>query len=314
MKKNFYKKICLSLLVFSLSFSEIAAVQAQARSPVGICSDQEWEVLKLVNEKRLNKRMAPLSVMGNLQAVSDVRSAELSKEFSHTRPDGNSCFTSLQGISYDSAGENIAAGYSSSAEVMEGWMNSPGHKANILSSKFTHVGIGYYGIAATGHHYWSQMFIGYCMPIAISLDRNGKSATYQRGTTIEEMDRLLTVTCRHGVSYLPLMDKMCSGYDRNTTGKKNIKINYLGKSINFKVMLTGIDIRKAKITNIKNKKYNRKAQTQNPKVIVNGKTLVKNRDYTISYKHNKKRGRAIMIITGKGIYSGIVKRRFKITK
>lgn len=312
MKNKFYKKVCFTLLAFSLFFCEAAAVQA--RSPVGICSDQEWEVLKLVNKERLNKKLAPLSVMGNLQAVSDVRAAELSKEFSHIRPDGSSCFTILQGIGYNSAGENIAAGYSSSAEVMEGWMNSPGHKANILSSKFTHLGVGYYGAAAASHHYWSQMFIGYCMPIAISIDGAGKPGTYPRGTTVEAMGRLLTVTCRHGVSYLPLMDKMCSGYDRDTTGKKNIKVNYLGKSISFKVKLTGIDIRKAKITNVKNKKYNRKAQKQNPKVTLNGKTLVKNRDYTISYKHNKKRGKATMIITGKGIYSGTARRRFKITK
>ena len=107
---------------------------------------------------------------------------------------------------------------------------------------------------------------------------------------------------------------MCSGYNRDTTGKKKIKVNYLGKSISFRVKLTGIDIRRAKISNIKNKKYNRKPQTQNPKVTLNGKTLVKNRDYTISYKHNKKKGKAVMVITGKGIYSGIAKRHFKITK
>lgn len=312
MKNKFYKRLCLSLLAFSLFFSEAAAVQA--KSPVGVCSDQEWEVLKLVNKERPNKGLTPLSVMGNLQTVSDVRSVELSREFSHTRPDGSSCFTALQGISYNSAGENIAAGYSSSEEVMEGWMNSPGHKANILSKGFTHLGVGYYGAAAMSHHYWSQIFIGYCVPIAISIDKAGKPKVYPRGTTIDEMERLLTVTCRHGVSYLPLMDKMCSGYDRDTTGKKKIKVNYLGKSISFKVKLTGIDICRAKITNVKNKKYNRKPQTQNPRVTLNGKTLVKNRDYTISYKHNKKRGSATMIITGKGIYSGTAKRRFKITK
>ncbi len=312
MKNKFYKKMCFLLLAFTLFFSE--AVTAQAMSPVGICSDQEWEVLKLVNRERLNKNLAPLSVMGSLQEASDVRSVELSKEFSHTRPNGSSFFTSLQGISYNSAGENIAAGYSSSAEVMEGWMNSPGHKANILGKGFTHLGVGYYGVAAASHHYWSQIFIGNCMPVAISVNKAGKPEVYPRGTTVEAMKRLLTVTCRHGVSYLPLTDKMCSGYNRDTTGKKKIKVNYLGKSISFRVKLTGIDIRRAKITNIKNKKYNRKPQTQNPKVTLNGKTLVKNRDYTISYKHNKNKGKAVMVITGKGIYSGTAKRRFKITK
>lgn len=315
MKKKFNMKICLLLLAVILLFSETSAVQVQARSPVSFCSEQEWELLKMVNKERLNKGFAPLGILGSLQTVSDLRAVELSKDFSHTRPDGSDCFSLLQGLSYNSAGENIATGYPSAQEVMEGWMNSPGHKANILNSRFTHIGIGYYGIADMGSYYWSQVFIGQCTPLAIAVDNARKWKKYPRGTTVEEMERLLTVTCRqHGISYLPLTDKMCSGYDRNTTGKKKVKVNYLGKSISFKVEVTGIDISHAKISNIKNKKYNRKPQKQNPKVSLHGKTLVKNRDYTISYKHNRKRGRATMIITGKGKYSGTAIRHFKITK
>ncbi|MER2170832.1 MAG: CAP domain-containing protein, partial [Psychrobacillus psychrodurans] len=59
------------------------------------------------------------------------------------------------GISYTAAGENIAKGQKSAAQVMEAWMNSSGHRANILDAKFTHIGVGYVGDG----NYWTQMFI-----------------------------------------------------------------------------------------------------------------------------------------------------------
>ena len=78
--------------------------------------------------------------------------------FSHTRPDGRSCFTALTdlGISYGGAGENIAYGQSSPEEVMTAWMNSSGHRANILNSSFTKLGVGVYKSGNT--IYWVQLF------------------------------------------------------------------------------------------------------------------------------------------------------------
>jgi uncharacterized protein YkwD len=77
--------------------------------------------------------------------------------FSHTSPTYGSPFNMLKsfGISYKSAGENIARGYTTPKAVVDGWMNSPGHRANILNSSFTEIGVGY----ASGN-YWTQMFIG----------------------------------------------------------------------------------------------------------------------------------------------------------
>ena len=77
--------------------------------------------------------------------------------FSHDRPDGTSCFTVLSqcGVSgFWTAGENIAAGTSNPEAAMEMWMNSEGHRANILSGDFTHIGVGYQDNA------WVQLFIG----------------------------------------------------------------------------------------------------------------------------------------------------------
>ena len=93
-----------------------------------------------------------------LQDAAMLRAKEISVKFSHTRPNGSSCFTVLSelGISYGTAGENIAAGYSSSQSVMEGWRSSSGHYQNIISSKFKKIGIGVNII--NNQYYWVQIF------------------------------------------------------------------------------------------------------------------------------------------------------------
>ena len=314
MKLKIFKRLGVSLLAISLALSAPTVMQAEAKSPVNICSEQEWEVLKLVNKERTDKGLEPLSVTKSMQSAGKTRAKELFTYYSHTRPDGSSCFTALQGINYNLAGENIAVGYISPEEVMTGWMNSPGHKANILNGNFSHMGIGYYYNGSGYRHHWTQMFIGSCSPTSISVEKGNKTLSSKCGTTIEAMNRVLSVRCQHGTSYLPLTSKMCSKFNRSTSGTKKITVRYRGKSTSFQINLKGIDISKAKITNVKNKKYNGKAQTQKPKVTLKGKTLKKNRDYTISYKNNKKKGKATMIITGKGKYSGTVKKQFKITR
>ena len=100
-----------------------------------------------------------------LNAAADKRAKELTQLFSHTRPNGESCFSILSEkkyqVNYRSAGENIAAGYTDAADVMNGWMNSPGHRANILSDSYDQVGIGYYyDVNAPYRYYWVQIFMG----------------------------------------------------------------------------------------------------------------------------------------------------------
>ena len=78
--------------------------------------------------------------------------------FSHTSPTYGSAFDMMKkyGVSYRTAGENIAKGQKTAESVMKGWMNSSGHRANILNPSYTQIGVGY---VANGH-YWTQMFIG----------------------------------------------------------------------------------------------------------------------------------------------------------
>lgn len=117
-------------------------------------SEMQQEVLRLVNIEREKAGLAPLEYVFSLQEAADLRASEIKQSFSHTRPDGNSCFTVLDGFNYYAAGENIAKGYRTPEAVVEGWMNSDGHRANILSPDFNGIVIGF------EDYHWVQLFVG----------------------------------------------------------------------------------------------------------------------------------------------------------
>ncbi len=118
--------------------------------------DKEFrkKVVELVNVEREKEGLEPLEVYYEGQEAGDLRAKEITEYFSHTRPDGSSCYTACTevGTPESACGENIAAGYRSPEAVVEGWMNSPGHRANILNSNFTHIVVGVRGYS------WVQMF------------------------------------------------------------------------------------------------------------------------------------------------------------
>ncbi len=119
----------------------------------------EREVIRLVNEHRRKNGLGELSEDWQLSRVARYKSQDMRdrKYFSHTSPTYGSPFQMIKsfGISYKSAGENIAKGQKTPKAVVDGWMNSSGHRANILNPKFTHIGVGY---VADGN-LWTQMFI-----------------------------------------------------------------------------------------------------------------------------------------------------------
>lgn len=120
----------------------------------------EREVIRLVNAERTQRGLVPLTENWELSRVARWKSQDMkdARYFSHTSPTYGTPFQMIRafGLSYRSAGENIAMGYVTPAAVVEGWMNSAGHRANILNASYTQIGVGY---VASGH-YWTQMFIG----------------------------------------------------------------------------------------------------------------------------------------------------------
>jgi uncharacterized YkwD family protein/spore coat assembly protein SafA len=122
----------------------------------------EVAVLKIVNEQRFSAGLKPLEMDWELERVARTKSQDMADKgyFSHQSPTYGSPFDMMKhfGITYKQAGENIASGQRTPQEVMDSWMKSPGHKANILKPDYTHIGVGYYRGGSYGHM-WTQQFI-----------------------------------------------------------------------------------------------------------------------------------------------------------
>ncbi len=158
---------------YEVGLSEIKAANPQIANPDLIYPGQilnipgtdasvrafEAEVIRLVNVERSERGLRPLEEDWQLSRVARYKSQDMhdNSYFSHTSPVYGTPFQMMKsfGISYRSAGENIAKGQLTPQAVVDGWMNSSGHRANILNTSFTHIGVGY---VADGR-YWTQMFI-----------------------------------------------------------------------------------------------------------------------------------------------------------
>ena len=116
----------------------------------------EKQVIKIVNDERAKLKLTPLQIDESLMKSCDIRAKETVTKFSHDRPNGTSCFTVIE-ISYKAAGENIAYGQKNAEVVMNSWMNSVGHRNNILDAGYTHIGVGCY--ESNNSLYWVQLFI-----------------------------------------------------------------------------------------------------------------------------------------------------------
>jgi uncharacterized YkwD family protein/spore coat assembly protein SafA len=158
---------------YEIGVKEIISANPQFKNPnliypgdkvnvpnIDVTKNIESQVLTIVNKERQSAGMKPLAMDWELQRVARIKACDMATTgyFSHQSPDYGSPFDMMKqyGISFRTAGENIAKGQRSPQEVMQSWMNSPGHRQNILKSDFTHIGVGY---CSQGNH-WVQMFIG----------------------------------------------------------------------------------------------------------------------------------------------------------
>ena len=126
-------------------------------------SEQAEKVLQLVNAEREKAGLKALKMSEQLRSIANLKSKDMAEKnyFSHTSPTYGTPFQMLQdfGVHYQAAGENIAAGQQTPEQVMESWMNSSGHRANILNANFDTLGVGIYKGGSYGI-YWTQLFTG----------------------------------------------------------------------------------------------------------------------------------------------------------
>ena len=124
----------------------------------GTMHQLEQAACNLINQRRAAHGLQPLTISSELSTKARVKSKDMKDNgyFSHNSPTYGSPFQMMQtlGITYRSAAENIAMGYNTAEAVVNAWMNSESHRANILSDRYTTVGIGYVD------GYWTQWFIG----------------------------------------------------------------------------------------------------------------------------------------------------------
>lgn len=130
---------------------------------VSSVNSMEKQVASLTNSERRSAGLGSLTLDSQLSKLARMKAEDMAKNgyFSHTSPTYGSAFDMMKkyGVSYRTAGENIAKGQKTPEAVMNGWMNSSGHRANILSSAYTHIGVGY-AKDSNGNTYWVQIFKG----------------------------------------------------------------------------------------------------------------------------------------------------------
>lgn len=142
----------------TVKVSDSGTVSESAENTSYSTSDMADDVITIMNKERAAVGASALAKDPTLTQIAELRANELISSFSHTRPNGTECFTAYDeaGYKYTAAGENIANGQQSAEAVMKSWMNSAGHKANILNSSYGHVGVGC--VQSGGKYYWVQVF------------------------------------------------------------------------------------------------------------------------------------------------------------
>ena len=115
------------------------------------------QIVAFCNEYRVAEGLEPLVEDPELDALAQIRAEEIVVYFEHERPDGSDCFTVMKDYKCTLCGENIAAGQGNPKEVVDAWMNSEGHRANIMNKDFKKIGIGY-SVGGEFGAYWAQLF------------------------------------------------------------------------------------------------------------------------------------------------------------
>lgn len=165
--KKFLSVVAIILLVVAVnvtaSAKSIAATQTSTARWTKDVDPKKFadEVLRLTNVERAKVGAQPLKASKDLTASALIRAMELPQKFSHTRPNGYNFASAFVTGKGHVVGENLAGGQKTPQEVVQAWMDSPGHRKNMLSKNFSELGVVYfYQPNSKYKHYWVQHFRG----------------------------------------------------------------------------------------------------------------------------------------------------------
>lgn len=342
------KKLLLSILAVGI-FSIITSITSKAANEtvslnVTVTNDytSAYEVLELVNKERKAEGRNELQMDKDLLDAAMIRASELVLDFRHTRPNGTDALSTIT----KAYGENIAVGQSTPEYVMESWMNSSGHRANILTKSYTTIGIGCVKYGSV--RYWVQLF-GISNTIAPATKLNNVKITrkvdmlynrvelyynsiaeifkgdYKKGfeTTIVVLNpgwqgRCTTIDPKELI--FESSDKSVFTVDEkgvlkfNSAGKAKLTVT-LKQNKNIKVekeINSIVRMYELKVNEIKDQTYTGENIKPNLTIKDGNYTLVKNKDYKLTYTNNKKYGKATAKIELMGSYLGTDEKTFNI--
>lgn len=222
------KKLFLAILLgFGLFRS--TTVYAQESGEIPSMSQQERVILSETNKLRTAKGLNMLTTFAALQNAAETRAAEQVTTIGHSRPNGSSwdtIFTQFS-VSRSFSGENIAIGWYSPENAMYGWKTSPAHYANLMNPNYLHLGIGYYHEdSSTYKDYYVQLFTSGCN--ISKFEVINLPASYSKGSTIEDLDMWVRVSCNHGDTYAPVISEMVQGYKASLNSVQRVSVFFNG--------------------------------------------------------------------------------------
>lgn len=306
--------------------------------------DYAYQVLDLVNQERAKKNRNPVTMDKNLLECAMTRAEELTVYASHTRPNGSICFSAFP--YFEDPSENLAINQGTPEEVMESWIESSGHYANIMNSKNVSAGIGCY--SQNGHLYWIQCFSSHAaetctqpanqnvspvlsvLPRLVNIHFNVSSPVK---FTEEQKTLTIYATC-NGFSYMSSSldpssftwstgDPSVATVDQSGVirlkSKGNTTVTATLKSCPDKILTADLnacydleDSKETSLTYTGSWKYTGKPITFSPVLKFHNRTLTEGKDYTLSFSNNQNSGVGTFTITGLGLYSGTLTNNFGI--
>ena len=250
---NFKRVLCLLLcIVMAAAVLPLGSLAAKYDYST-IFSDGEWQMYGLINDKRAENGKLPLSFMGILQAASDMRASEIAKmgSTSPVRPNGDPWHYVLSDLSFSYAAPEVfeqRAMNSANAELIFNALTAytdpstgnPTHLNNMIDERFVHFGSAF--VNENGKDVWVNIFTE-CTVTEIAFYNAEEMPHVIAGRSIEDAELMLTLTCEHGKSYVPVYESMVEGYDKHAPGKQTVTVKYGGLSIDAEIYVDFEDVK-----------------------------------------------------------------------